>query len=196
MLTRDTQIDINDVKNRHVLTFEQWSGAKFNQLIYLNTESDKDITQICPNLFISNWNTSCNSVIIDQYNINVIVSVCEHEKVSCIQEIYKQKDIQHYNIKLYDHKSEKLNKLFYLLPIIHQHRLQNKNVLIHCMSGISRSASLVLLYLLYEKQLEYGKINREMYGEIMNDFKRKRKIQPNDGFILQLEKMAIEGVVI
>lgn len=167
-----------------------------NPIIYLNSEPDKDITSLSQNLFISNWNTSCNPVIVDQYNINVIISVCEHEKAPCIQEFYKQKDISYYNVKLYDHKSEKLNKLFYLLPIIHQHRLQNKNVLIHCMSGISRSASLVLLYLLYEKQLEHGKINREMYGEIMNDFKRKRKIQPNDGFILQLEKIAIEGVII
>lgn len=59
--------------------------------------------------------------------------------------------------------------------------LENKNVLIHCMAGISRSVSLVIYYLMKKFHISYN--------DALNIVKYKRSIvNPNDSFKIQLQK--------
>jgi protein-tyrosine phosphatase len=58
---------------------------------------------------------------------------------------------------------------------------QNNVVLVHCAWGKSRSATLVIMFLM--KKFNWG------FEEAFNYVKRKREyISPNDGFIQQLQK--------
>ncbi|KAH8869452.1 Tyrosine-protein phosphatase YVH1 [Schistosoma japonicum] len=58
--------------------------------------------------------------------------------------------------------------------------IQNKsNILVHCAMGVSRSASVVIAYLMRQNHLSYE--------EAYNIVSRKRSVFPNNGFINQLK---------
>ena len=61
--------------------------------------------------------------------------------------------------------------------------LQQTNVLVHCIAGVSRSVSMVLAYLIREHAMTY----EQAYTLVKQ---RRKIIHPNDGFIDQLKKYA------
>ena len=62
---------------------------------------------------------------------------------------------------------------------IHENRIKGNNVLVHCHAGISRSASIVIGYL-----MKYQ--NMDLKTSLMFVLKKRPCIQPNDGFMKQL----------
>jgi len=60
----------------------------------------------------------------------------------------------------------------------------NEGVLVHCHSGVSRCAALVLGYLIGRQYMEFGRAYRLL--------KKERNIAPNDGFLTQLRQYAID----
>lgn len=67
------------------------------------------------------------------------------------------------------------------IDYVRGHIENGKNVLVHCAAGVSRSASLVIAYMM--------KVKGMSFTESHNYVKSKRGvIQPNEGFIEQLKK--------
>eukprot|EP01027_Heterolobosea_sp_BB2_P012439 GEZU01018032.1.p2 GENE.GEZU01018032.1~~GEZU01018032.1.p2 ORF type:complete len:123 (+),score=39.38 GEZU01018032.1:574-942(+) len=63
---------------------------------------------------------------------------------------------------------------------IEEAKKQNGNVLVHCQAGVSRSASVVIGYLMHSRKLPYA--------EAFKLVKEKRGIiAPNSGFVKQLK---------
>ena len=65
----------------------------------------------------------------------------------------------------------------------------SKKIYIHCMAGVSRSASIVIAYLMYKEHKKYFQI----YSEVK---KKRNIIKPNFGFVFQLkyfENLLIEN---
>ncbi len=90
---------------------------------------------------------------------------------------YKSEDgFIHKNIELFDISSENAIKYFGdCLNFIDG----NEKVLVHCMHGQSRSATIVIAYLMWKKKMNYD----EAFTFVNN----RRKIFPNEGFIEQLK---------
>jgi len=63
--------------------------------------------------------------------------------------------------------------------IIDESRQKNEGILVHCMAGVSRSASVVIAYLMFK--------NKKPYKEVRSIVQRIRSfINPNEGFVQQL----------
>ena len=56
----------------------------------------------------------------------------------------------------------------------------NEKVLVHCMAGVSRSATIIIAYIMWKKKMKYD--------DVLNFVKQKRPIvDPNEGFVKQLK---------
>ena len=73
------------------------------------------------------------------------------------------------------------------LKFIQENKTNNKSVLVYCRQGVSRSATIVISYLInrcnisYETALKYVK-------------ERRSKAQPNKGFVEQLKNYKIKKI--
>lgn len=140
---------------------------------------DKRISHIIDNVYLGSMDGSVNKELLKQYNIQAIVRILEEP----ILNNFKNKDdslyLYHY-IPLYDHPAENIFVHFEEF-IKFMRENSEKNILIHCMMGISRSATFTILHLIqyYEYEFDYA----------INFVKSKRPIiNPNGGFLLQLKK--------
>lgn len=70
-----------------------------------------------------------------------------------------------------------------LLEIIHDGILANKKVFVHCVAGISRSATIVLAYMIKKTRTPL-----EVSLTFMR-FSRKQRTEPNEGFMRQLQEL-------
>lgn len=107
---------------------------------YINNQFEA--TEIINGLWLGSISSSSNRHHLQQLGIKTILSVAIG-----IEPLYPS-DFEYLQIPLLD-TNEKLQPIFdEFLPIIHHRLTQNKNILIHCIVGASRSASLVLAYLI------------------------------------------------
>ncbi len=120
--------------------------------------------------------------IISKENIRVVISALTEEEYDDYM-IAKEdfSDCDWYRLVIDDDKDENISQYFFKVhKIISDAINENKNVIVHCAAGMSRSASLVIAYLMIE--------NNWQYEEAYNYVKRKRPIiDPNNGFIKQLK---------
>lgn len=89
------------------------------------------------------------------------------------------------NLNWYDSPVQSINDncmLFHLVKIIDAHIKNGKQVVVNCFAGISRSATIVIAYLMYKNKLSVQ--------EAISFVRTKRPfINPNYGFVCQLYQL-------
>ncbi len=155
---------ISDFKNRTLLGYILQS---YNQI-------HKNISKITNNVYISDITIPKNVPIIKDKKINCIVSLTK-------KEIFKLTDIEYIHIAIDDIGSiDFIDATLESSKIIVKYINQNKNILVHCFKGLSRSVCFVILVL-----INNGMTFDEAYEHIKN---RKTIIDPNPDFLDQLTK--------
>ena len=129
---------------------------------------------ILPFIYLGSYRNACDKKEINNLNISYVLN--------CAVECYDHfpKNIKYCHIKLND------LPYFNILPFlntatdfIEEARKNNKNILVHCQLGISRSTSCVIAYMI--KYMNYNCF------DALEFIKKKRKLaMPNNGFIEQL----------
>lgn len=134
-----------------------------------------EISHIIENIYLGSLNGANSSELIDKYNIKAIVRILEP---SIIYDLKSKTDTNYHFIPIYDHPSEEIKP--YIQDFFNfMEDNKDKNILIHCMMGISRSATFTLLYLIKKYKMTLN--------EALDFVKIKRNIvNPNKGFIQQL----------
>lgn len=122
--------------------------------------------------------------ILEEMNIKVVISALteeEYEDYMIAKEDFPNCDW--YRLVVDDDEDEKISQHFFdIHKVISEAVSKNKNVIVHCAAGMSRSATLVIAYLMIE--------NRWHYEEAYNFVKKRRPlIQPNIGFVKQLKAL-------
>lgn len=112
-------------------------------------------------------------------------------KYDCIINLYadsindksyrKFKHIPVIYVNIEDNESENIAKYFkYLNDVIQGVERRGEKVLIHCRAGVSRSASVVIAYLMYRYKLNL----EEAFEYVKN---KRPQIDPNYGFLKRLK---------
>jgi len=143
-----------------------------------------DINEVFPNIYISDIGTAYNQSKLDELGITHIINA-----IYAIEPAYPEK-YSYLSVDLRDSIKEDISKEFdKVSDYIDLALRDNGKVLVHCIAGISRSASLVASYLINKKQLTFD--------ETLQILKNKRtKIEPNDGFKKQLENYSSKEKII
>ncbi len=130
---------------------------------------------IIDNIYLGSQKSGVDLHQLSELNIKYVLIVGKGMKETFDQISYK-------SIEIDDSLEQDLsNYIQEVLDFIAESQRNNSNVLVHCVSGISRSASIVIAYIMKQHQMNYD--------QAFSYVKRKRPtIRPNSNFIEQLNK--------
>ena len=163
-------------------TFELCRRSTDSNVGFLEIHSslDEKLHHVMDGLYIGSQDSAVNLSALNEYKITHILNVATGIE-NAFPEQYK-----YLNIELLDLPQTNIRKVFsHTNEFIQQAIAANGCVLVHCNAGISRSASIVLAYLLG--------IHFMKYDDAYQLLKRARSaIRPNIGFVQQLKEYAAE----
>jgi protein-tyrosine phosphatase len=147
-----------------------------------------DCSMINTGIFIGNAHSVIGNYatkekdLLEEMNVKVVISALteeEYEDYMIAKEDFP--DIDWHRLVIDDDQDERISEHFFKVhSIIKEALIDNKNVVVHCAAGMSRSPTLVIAYLMIE--------NRWGFEETINFVRKKRPIvEPNIGFVKQLK---------
>lgn len=126
---------------------------------------------ILPNLYLGNQ-TDANT---NSNKFNTIISVVNYP--------FQLDHSEQYNVRLDDVSGQSIVlEIYKVADLIDRLLKQNKRVLVHCHAGVSRSASMVIGYLMIKHNMSYQ--NAYMHVKL-----KRNIICPNPGFKRQLRSL-------
>ena len=145
---------------------------------------------IIPHLYISDWNSSNDFELLTKNKIKAVITLETRSKPTEVLKFYNQNNIKFLYIPIYDMPNSNITKyLDSTYEFISNHIRKDQNVLVHCFAGISRSATIILNYLVQNFLLnKVGNVCEKcVVGKALKFMRRKRDIiNPNNGFLKQV----------
>eukprot|EP01064_Diplonema_japonicum_P032541 TRINITY_DN6146_c2_g1_i1.p1 TRINITY_DN6146_c2_g1~~TRINITY_DN6146_c2_g1_i1.p1 ORF type:complete len:282 (+),score=32.36 TRINITY_DN6146_c2_g1_i1:363-1208(+) len=137
--------------------------------------SDLYATQVLPWLYLGAVYDASREEEIKRLHITHIINLQQETP-------YKQFDsVQYLHISVTDHSDSPISRYFdAALSYLDDARAANGVVLVHCRQGISRSATIIIAYLMRMLQIPY-KLAKDLV------WRRRPVINPNLGFVAALE---------
>ncbi|XP_036427699.1 dual specificity phosphatase DUPD1-like [Colossoma macropomum] len=145
--------------------------------------------EVWPNIIISDARTAKDVELLKVLGVTHVVNAADgpsriHTGAAFYSHAHIQ--IQYYGVEAPDSRDFNISRFFY--PTAHFIRsaltLSSGKVLVHCARGISRSATLVLAYLMIYEGLTLS--------EAIQAVRSHRSILPNAGFLQQLRELDTE----
>ncbi|KAI3378776.1 hypothetical protein SNEBB_010410 [Seison nebaliae] len=140
-------------------------------------------SKIIDNLFIGDIKDSYSKSFLEKNNIQLIIrllSGSEKRRSS----VHRANKIKLHRISIDDTVDANISQYFEeCIKLIHQYRMKNKAVLVHCLVGVSRSATIVIAYLTCISQFRWVDVIKMVKA-------RRVQIRPNPAFLLQLQQFA------
>jgi len=148
------------------------------------------MSKIEENLYLGDLRSlqQCNNL-----NIDIVVTILNfkpkiNDVYPSITHIYfNAEDDDDFNISVYFDE---------FIKIMEENK--NKNILVHCYAGASRSASLVASWMIHnsiKKATSLKKLDKVTVAHTLMIMKKKRQcVDPNDGFVRQLENFRIKCI--
>ena len=141
--------------------------------LVLGQEEDS-MHYILDNIYLGDVLAAENETYLKSFNISVVIN-CAYEHISDYE------DLKAYELNLTDHFPQQLFPTFEFAYNIIKYYNKNNKIYVHCMSGMSRSASLVIFYIMKEKKWDYDR-SFEYVQKI------RSCINPNSYFVEQLKE--------
>ncbi|XP_028037862.1 dual specificity protein phosphatase 1B-like [Bombyx mandarina] len=157
-------------------SFKNWSRKAFYHKIDLCTQSC--YSQIIPGLYLSNARAAADKNVLRSLNITHVLTIAANRLP---KSTFYDTDINTLFIRAYDTPQTNLLPYFPMANSFIDEGLQAGNVLVHCHFGVSRSATLVIAYIMEKYKLTF----EQAYVYVRQ---RRRFINPNPGFVKQLRE--------
>ena len=135
----------------------------------------KICSKIEEHLYLSGERVASNRSLLKECKITHVINCAG----SCCDNFFPE-DFTYTRLHLADGNFEDISCYFlYVIEIVQTHLDNNQSVLFHCQQGVSRSASFLIMYLMWR--------DRKPFDDIFNKVKSIRGIcNPNLGFLSQL----------
>ncbi|XP_059058465.1 dual specificity protein phosphatase MPK-4-like [Achroia grisella] len=156
--------------------FKHWSRKALYHKIDLCTQSC--YSQIIPGLYLSNARAAADKAVLRYLNITHVLTIETHRLP---KSTFENTNIDTLFIRAYDNPQTNLLPYFPMANAFIEEGLQKGNVLVHCHFGVSRSATLVIAYLMKRYKLTFD----QAFSYVRQ---RRRFINPNPGFVNQLKE--------
>ncbi|XP_066519041.1 dual specificity phosphatase 29 [Hoplias malabaricus] len=165
--------------------YETPSNYELERLLTHGSVAFTRVNEVWPNILIGDEDTAQKRYGLQKMGVTHVLNAAEglRNGVSTGASYYSDLGLQYYGIEAEDIPSFNLSQFFFPAAEYIQQVLGNpqNKLLVHCVMGRSRSATLVLAYLMIQEKMTLV--------EAINHVKRKRRILPNWGFLKQLREL-------
>lgn len=146
-----------------------------------NLSDNTDISKITENIYIGNFSTGTNRTLLKKNGITHIISALSYFSPP------HPNDFSYLNVFVHDWIHESIYQEFNKTnTFINTAINKGGKVYVHCISGMSRSVTLVMAYLLAKNASQKCKKN---VSDILSYVQARRRVaNPNSGFIKQLNQ--------
>ncbi|XP_067127991.1 dual specificity protein phosphatase 3-like [Centruroides vittatus] len=140
--------------------------------------------EVFPNIYIGDGATAMCTSLLRRLGITHVLNAAQGKNrdlclVNTSEEFYRDSGINYFGIEAFDTISFRLNVYFQDAANFIENALSSGGkVYVHCRAGISRSAALVIAYLMIK--------HRMSVQDAIRKIKENRNIIPNGGFLRQL----------
>ena len=176
-------------KEEKMVGYDEWKSEYDEREIDLKAQSIIDKTDKNGYLYLSSLHVAHNESDLKHLDIEYVLTITHDKSLSDKVALKNKENKMHISIndKVEDETIKIVNELF---PVstkwIHEKlTVSKKNVLVHCSSGISRSSSMVIWYLISQNKMN-----------LMDAFKfvfdKRPVILPNDALFTALQQKEME----
>ncbi|KAI4820759.1 hypothetical protein KUCAC02_028728 [Chaenocephalus aceratus] len=154
---------------------------ELERLLYTGKAIISHADEVWPRLYIGDQNSAENRADLTKHRVTHILNAA-HSKRGVQPDIYECMEITYMGIEAHDSCGFDMSVNFRAAAdFIHRALSRGGKVLVHCHVGVSRSATLVLAYLMLKHNLSLV--------EAICAVKQKRGVIPNRGFLRQLIRL-------
>uniref|UniRef100_A0A8B9Q2L1 Dual specificity protein phosphatase n=1 Tax=Apteryx owenii TaxID=8824 RepID=A0A8B9Q2L1_APTOW len=160
--------------------------AEWPQLLNTRGPSCNHVDEVWPNLFLGDLVTAHNRFILWKMGVTHVLNAAHGTVYSQGGQDFYGAAIDYYGVPAYDLPDFDISQFFFsAAEFIHKAlNTPGAKILVHCAVGVSRSASLVLAYLMINHHLSLV--------EAIKTVKEHRWISPNRGFLKHLQNLDVQ----
>ncbi|CAF1031808.1 unnamed protein product [Adineta ricciae] len=169
-----------DDERERMKALEHERGLAFDKFYRFGTAAEPSIV-LDDFLFLGNMQHANNSDLLERFQIKHIINVCD---IKLRQMILDNFNVVH--IPMPDEPRTNIKQHFDRTnELLHGYYEKKERCLVHCAAGVSRSATIVLAYLM---KYHHNTLKEAFFYLI----EKRPQIWPNEGFLLQLIRYETE----
>ncbi|NXI56957.1 DS13B phosphatase, partial [Chloroceryle aenea] len=183
--TRDCSSPTSSAGSR--APYETPSLSDLQRLFWFRGGSDNHVDQVWPNIYLGDAWAARSKTTLQSLNITHILNAADGPySINTGAKYYKDLQIEYYGVEAFDDPSFDLSIFFYDAANFIGKALNTSGgkVFVHCAMGVSRSASLVLAFLMIHENMTLV--------DALKTVSAHRDICPNSGFLSQLRDLDIK----
>ncbi|XP_048167325.1 uncharacterized protein LOC125329422 [Corvus hawaiiensis] len=162
------------------------SLKEIEQLLNTGRPSCNHVDEVWPNLFLGDLVTAHNRFVLWKMGVTHVLNAAHGTAYSHGGQDFYGATIDYYGVQAHDLPSFDISQFFFSAAQFIHNALSTPGakILVHCAVGVSRSASLVLAYLMINHHLPLV--------EAIKTVKEHRWISPNRGFLKHLRNLDVQ----
>ncbi|TRY55395.1 hypothetical protein DNTS_034414 [Danionella cerebrum] len=180
-MKRDTRSEMMSLKD--LCAYETPSVAELQSFLLADRRPTGHVNQVWPDVYIGNEVAARDKPMLYNMGITHIVNGASGPPhVNTGPRFYRDMNIDYYGVEADDSSDFTISVFFYGVARFIRAALSKKGrVFVHCLMGVSRSATLVLAFLMICEELTLM--------EAIKATRQHRDICPNPGFLNQLRHL-------